>query len=76
MHAHSVFLAGEDSSEDFKIDLMDYIFEELFSAVMNRKCPPYARYLMKLIYETVKDQGNLLENAECIGYYCEESFSP
>ena len=31
---------------------------------MNHKCPPYAPYLMKLICETVKDQGDLLETSE------------
>ncbi|KAK1663133.1 hypothetical protein QYE76_051292 [Lolium multiflorum] len=35
-----------------KIDVMDYIFNEMWSCVMEKKLPAYAPYIMKLIEDT------------------------
>ena len=35
-----------------KLDVMDYIYNELWSFVMEKKLPPYAPFLMKLIEDT------------------------
>ena len=63
-YSYTVFHCGEDCSHDHEIDVMSFIYEELHYAIMNRKCPPYAPYIMMLICDTVKDQGNLLANAK------------
>ena len=67
-HSYHVFHNGEGYMEDQEIDVMDFIFEELFYAVMERKVPPYAPYIMKLLVHVVKDQGDLLEFAEIHPY--------
>jgi hypothetical protein len=53
---------------DQEINVMDFIFEDLYYAVMDRKVPPYAPYVMKLIVHSVKDQGDLLEFADIHTY--------
>jgi hypothetical protein len=49
MHqAHCVFLAGPEAHPS-KIDIMDFIYNEKFHAMIDRKTPPYAPYVMKLV---------------------------
>ena len=35
-----------------KLDVMDYIYNEMWSFVMEKKLPPFAPFLMKLIEDT------------------------
>jgi hypothetical protein len=49
MHqAYSVFLAGPNAPGS-EIDVMDFIFNEMHIALLDRKTPPYAPYVMRLI---------------------------
>lgn len=47
-HAHTVYCNGEEHEND-PIDVMDFLFQEIFKCIMDRKCPLYAPYIMKLI---------------------------
>jgi hypothetical protein len=49
-HAYECSI-NEDPSKSFKIDVMDFIFQKIWEAMLHRKCPPYAPYVMMLINE-------------------------
>jgi hypothetical protein len=67
-HSYHVFHNGEGYMEDQEIDVMDFIFEEIHYAMMERKVPPYAPYIMKLLVHVVQDQGDLLQFADVHNY--------
>src|SRR4051812_10412268 len=69
VHAHNVAQCDEVYEHDHRIDVMHYIHEELYGDIMNRKCPPYAPFIMKVIYDFLQDQGDLLpkDNAPTTG---------
>ncbi|KAK1627194.1 hypothetical protein QYE76_001509 [Lolium multiflorum] len=67
-HCYHVFHNGEQYMEDQEIDVMTFIFEEIHYAMMDKKVPPYAPYIMKLLVHEVKDQGDLLEFCEVHNY--------
>jgi hypothetical protein len=46
-HAYCVFLAGCEA-EGNEIDVMDFIYNEMYHAMLDRKTPPYAPYVMRL----------------------------
>ena len=49
-HAHFVFCRGKDyEGDDVKVDVMDYIYHEIYKCIMDRKAPVYAPFIMKLI---------------------------
>ena len=51
-HAHFVCCRGKDyTGDDAKIDVMDYIYHEMYSRIMDKKTPVYAPFIMKLIVE-------------------------
>ena len=41
--------------KDFRIDVMDFIFNEMYEAMMSRGTVPYAPYIMLLIKNTLKE---------------------
>jgi hypothetical protein len=47
-HSHECAQADKES-EDFQVDVMDYIFHEMFDAMVSRTSIPYAPYIMLLI---------------------------
>lgn len=47
-HAYECSI-NEDPTKSFKIDVMDFIFQEMWYAMLNWKRPPYAPYVMMLI---------------------------
>ena len=54
---------NENLHANFKLDVMHYIFEDMYEAVMKKKCPPYAPYIMMLIktklgYEEIQDENS------------------
>ena len=49
-HAYECSI-NEDPGKSFKIDVMDFVFQEMWEAMLHRKCPPYAPYVMMLINE-------------------------
>jgi hypothetical protein len=52
--SHRCFVST-DPNEDFKLDVMHYIFNEMHDAMLSKRTPPYAPYIMLLINEKVKD---------------------
>ncbi|KAK1686253.1 hypothetical protein QYE76_047101 [Lolium multiflorum] len=42
-----------DETRDFTVDVMDYIFHEIFNAMVSRTSMPYAPYIQLLINDTV-----------------------
>ena len=52
-HAHQTYLAGPDC-ESKEIDVMDFIHSEIYHAILEKKTPVYAPYIMKLILIKVK----------------------
>ena len=49
-YAHTVFMEMDDPTPNSRpIDVMDFIFQEMHYSVFERKVPPYAPYVMKLI---------------------------
>jgi hypothetical protein len=61
--SHYCFVS-EDPNEDFKLDVMHYIFNEMHDAMISKRTPPYAPYIMLLIYEKVKDMDFSKGNSE------------
>jgi hypothetical protein len=51
-HAHDCFTC-EDESMDFQIDVMDFIYNEIYNAMIGRNTLPYAPYVMALIKHTL-----------------------
>jgi hypothetical protein len=49
------YFVSEDPNEDFKLDVMHYIFNEMHDAMVSKRISPYAPYIMLLITEKVKD---------------------
>jgi hypothetical protein len=45
-----------DPDADFSLDVMDFIFNEMYDAMVSRGSLPYAPFIMRLIQDTVKDQ--------------------
>ena len=53
--AHAAYLGEyEVDQEVYKVDVMDFIFQEMSLAVFERKVPPYAPYVMMLIKRLYK----------------------
>jgi hypothetical protein len=55
---------SEDPNEDFRLDVMHYIFNEIHCAMISKRTPPYAPYIMLLILEKVKDMDFSKGNTE------------
>jgi hypothetical protein len=53
-----------DPNEDFKLDVMHYIFNEMHDAMLSKRTPPYAPYIMLLIHKKVKDMDFSKGNSE------------
>jgi hypothetical protein len=49
-HACIIFEGGEDC-EGKELDVMHFIFSEMHLAMIDKKIPPYAPYIMKLILD-------------------------
>jgi hypothetical protein len=49
-HAHLTYEAGEDS-EGMELEVMHFIFSEMRISMLDRKIPPYAPYIMRLILD-------------------------
>jgi hypothetical protein len=52
--SHRCYMS-EDPNEDFSLDVMHYIFNEMHDAMISKRIPAYAPYIMLLILEKVKD---------------------
>jgi hypothetical protein len=67
--SHRCFVS-EEPNEDFKLDVMHYIFNEMHDAMISQRTPPYAPYIMLLITEKVKDmdfsKGNSEHKLKCM----------
>jgi hypothetical protein len=67
--SHRCFVST-DPNEDFKLDVMHYIFNEMHDAMLSKCTPPYAPYIMLLIHEKVKDmdfsKGNSEHKLKCM----------
>jgi hypothetical protein len=61
--SHRCFVST-DPNEDFKLDVMHYIFNEMHDAMISKHTPPYAPYIMLLINEKVKDMDFSKGNSE------------
>ena len=48
-HAYDAFSNGTGEFERWKIDVMDYLYHEIYAAVRDKKVPMYAPYVMMLI---------------------------
>ena len=49
-HSHFVLCRGKNyTGDDVKVDVMDYIYHEMYSCIMDKKAPVYAPFIMKLI---------------------------
>lgn len=55
MHLAFLCNTSEDPDEDFRIDVMHYIFCEMYECMLARKTPPYAPYIMMLIKDKLQD---------------------
>jgi hypothetical protein len=44
-----------DPNADFSLDVMDFIFNEMFDAMVSKGSLPYAPFIMRLIKDTCKD---------------------
>jgi hypothetical protein len=61
--SHRCYMS-EDPNEDFSLDVMHYIFNEMHDAMISKRTPPYAPYIMLLILEKVKDMDFSKGNSE------------
>jgi hypothetical protein len=52
--SHRCFVST-DPNEDFKLDVMHYIFNEMHDAMVSKRTPPYALYIMLLINQKAQD---------------------
>lgn len=48
---------NEDPEQPFGVDVMDFIFNEIYDAMISRGSLPYAPYIMMLIKDTVEEDG-------------------
>jgi hypothetical protein len=44
-----------DPNVDCSLDVMDFIFHEMFDAMVNKSSLPYAPFIMRLIQDTIRD---------------------
>lgn len=54
--AHEV-AQNDDPDKDFTLDVMDFLFNEIYDAMVSRLTIPYAPYIMALIKHTLNDDG-------------------
>jgi hypothetical protein len=47
-YAHTIFCQGANTSPE-PLNVMDYIYKEMYECIVNKKTPMYAPYIMKLI---------------------------
>jgi hypothetical protein len=52
-----------DPGRDFTLDVMDFIFNEMFDAMVSKGSLPYAPFIMRLIKDTFKEQDF---SAQCV----------
>jgi hypothetical protein len=52
-HAHDCYSCPDDTV-NFKIDVMDFIYNEMYNAMIGRNTVPYAPYIMLLIKDTLR----------------------
>jgi hypothetical protein len=52
-HAHDCYSCTDDTM-NFKIDVMDFIFNKMYNAMIGRNTVPYAPYIMLLIKDTLR----------------------
>jgi hypothetical protein len=48
---------NEDPDKDFTLDVMDFLFNEIYDAMVSRLTIPYAPYIMALIKHTLNDDS-------------------
>ena len=48
------FIEDEDTDKAYPMDVMDFIFHELYNAMLGGHTIPYAPYIMMLIKDTMK----------------------
>ena len=60
-----LFRSEERVDEDYVLDVMDFIYHEIYEAMVSRTSIPYAPYIMKLIKDT-------LPTVDFSDYECEE----
>ena len=61
---------NENLRANFTLDVMHYIFEDMYEVVIKRKVPPYALYIMMLIksklnYEKIEDDDSDMDD-DCV----------
>jgi hypothetical protein len=61
--SHRCFVST-DPNEDFKLDVMHYIFNEMHDAMVSKRTPPYAPYIMLLINQKAQDMDFSKGNSE------------
>jgi hypothetical protein len=61
--SHRCFVST-DPNEDFKLDVMYYIFNEMHDAMVSKRTPPYATYIMLLINQKAQDMDFSKGNSE------------
>jgi hypothetical protein len=61
--SHCCFVST-DPNEDFKLDVMHYIFNEMHDVMVSKRTPPYAPYIMPLFNQKVKDMDFSKGNSE------------
>ena len=64
LFAHEV-ANSEEPDVDYSLDVMDYIYHEMYDAMINRYTIPYAPYIMILINEKMQEYDlskNLVEH--------------
>jgi hypothetical protein len=61
--SHRCFVST-DPNEDFKLDVMHYIFNEMHDAMVSKRTPPYAPYIMLLILQKAQDMDFSKGNTE------------
>jgi hypothetical protein len=64
MYLSHLCYESEDPDEDFGLDVMHYIFNEMHDAMISKRTPPYAPYIMLLINKKVNDMDFSRGNSE------------
>ena len=49
-------IEDEDTEKEYPVDVMDFVFNELYNALMGRYTIPYAPYIMLFIKDTLPDE--------------------
>jgi hypothetical protein len=65
MHRAYLCATCEDDTADFRFDVMDYIFNEMHDAMVSRRSPPYAPYIMLLIKDKLCSEGGSDIEEDC-----------